>query len=378
MKEKYSKLFENYMLKDGITLKNRLVMAPMTTWSSNGDATISDAEADYYRERVKGVGLVITGCTHVAANGLGFSGEFASYDDQFVPSLKKLAAAAKSGGAPAILQIFHAGNKAIPELIPNADVVSSSALQTETTAFTEGHVQPRELPHEEILEIIEAFGEATRRAIEVGFDGVEIHGAHGFLIQNFFSPLFNQRIDMWGGSLENRMRFPLAIVEKINQVIKQHASKPFVLGFRISPEESQEGGLRIQDTYALIDRLIDEKVDYVHASLSNVLSSKPMGSQDEDTIAQAIVKHVNGRIPVLAAGFLRTPDDVDKALDMGLPLPVIGQALVMNPNWVELVQSGREDEIDVELKVSKVEQIRLPEKMWTAIKGTPGWFVISE
>src|SRR5688572_10971584 len=111
-------LFEPYRFKKGITVKNRVAMAPMTTWASNDDYTISDDEVKHYRLRVHGIGLVITGCSRVTPNGIGFTHEFASYDDSFLPSLKKLASAAKSGGAPAILQIYHAGNKAMPELIP--------------------------------------------------------------------------------------------------------------------------------------------------------------------------------------------------------------------------------------------------------------------
>ncbi len=305
-------LFESFTFKNGITLKNKVVMAPMTTWSSNDDYTVSDDELNYYRKRVNGVGLVITGCTRVAPNGIGFTNEFAAYDDKFIPSLRKLAEAAKSGGAPAILQIFHAGNKGVADLIPNGDVVSASSVVTEPTLFHQDKVVPRELSHEEILDIIHAFGETTRRAIEAGFDGVELHGAHAFLMQNFFSPLFNRREDQWGGSLENRMRFPIAIVQELKNVIKKNTTKPFILGYRISPEESQEGGLRINDTYELIERLIEEDVDYVHVSLANALSSTPVDSQDEKTYLELIVEHVNGRVPLLAAGSMETPDDVAK------------------------------------------------------------------
>lgn len=174
MNVKYSKLFEPFQFRSGISIKNRLVMAPMTTWASNDDLTISNDEIKYYKCRVNGVGLVITGCTHVTPNGQGFTNEFAAYDDSFIPSLRKLADVAKSGGAPVLLQIFHAGNKALPEL----DAVSASAMKPEVTAYGPS-VETRELSHEEILSIIHAFGETTRRAIEAGFDGVEIHGAHG-------------------------------------------------------------------------------------------------------------------------------------------------------------------------------------------------------
>ncbi|MDR4221721.1 NADH-dependent flavin oxidoreductase [Priestia megaterium] len=377
MNEKYSNLFKSFTFKNGITLNNRVVMAPMTTWSSNDDYTVSDEELTYYKKRVNGVGLVITGCTHVTPNGIGFTNEFAAYDDTFMPGLRKLAEAAKSGGAPAILQIFHAGNKALPDLIPNGEVVSSSAVATEATGFAPS-VLPRELSHEEILDIIHAFAETTRRAIEAGFDGVELHGAHGFLMQNFFSPFFNRREDQWGGSLENRMRFPLAIVQEVKNVIEKHATKPFILGYRISPDEHEEGGLRMKDTYAFIERLIDEDVDYVHASLPDALSSKPVDSQDEKTYLELIVDHVNNRVPVLAAGSMVMPDDVAKALDKGLTLAAIGHGLIMNPDWVEKVQNEQESEIQTAIKASKVSELELPEKLWGVIQASGPWFKIEE
>ncbi|WP_141993445.1 NADH-dependent flavin oxidoreductase [Bacillus sp. B4EP4a] len=377
MNEKYSNLFKSFTFKNGITLNNRVVMAPMTTWSSNDDYTVSNEELTYYKKRVNGVGLVITGCTHVTPNGIGFTNEFAAYDDKFMPGLRKLAEAAKSGGAPAVLQIFHAGNKALPDLVPNGEVVSSSALETEATGFAPS-VLPRELSHEEILDLIHAFGETTRRAIEAGFDGVELHGAHGFLMQNFFSPYFNRREDQWGGSLENRMRFPLAIVQEVKKVIEKRATKPFILGYRISPDEHQEGGLKMKDTYELINRLIEADVDYVHASLANALSSKPVNSKDEKTYLELIVEHVNGRVPLMAAGSMVTPDDVSTALDKGLSLAAIGHTLIMNPDWVEKVQTGKVAEIETAIKTSKVSELELPEKLWNIIQASGPWFKIEE
>ncbi|MFK4344358.1 MULTISPECIES: NADH-dependent flavin oxidoreductase [unclassified Paenibacillus] len=377
MNTKYNNLLESFSFKNGITLRNRVVMSPMTTWSSNDDYTISDEEVKYYKKRVNGVGLVITGCMHVQPNGIGFTNEFAAYDDKFIPSLRKLADGAKSGGAPAVLQIFHAGNKALPDLTPNGDVVSSSAVETEATEFAPS-VLPRELSHAEILEVIHAFGETTRRAIEAGFDGVEIHGAHGFLLQNFFSPFFNRREDQWGGSLENRLRFPLEVIREMKNVIKKHATKPFIFGYRISPDEHQEGGLRMKDTYVLIDRLIEAGVDYVHASLADALSSKPVDSQDEKTYLELIVEHVNSRVPVLAAGSMVTPDNVATALDKGLTLAAIGHALIMNPDWIEKVQNGQESEIQTAIKASKVSELELPEKLWGVIQASGPWFNIEE
>jgi len=348
-------------------------MAPMTTWASNDDYTISDEEVKYYKRRVNGIGLVITGCTHVQPNGIGFTNEFAAYD-HYIPSLRKLADAAKSGGAPAILQIFYAGNKALPDLTPNGDIVSSSAVETEATAFAPS-VLPRELSHDEIMEVIHAFGETTRRAIEAGFDGVEIHGAHGFLLQNFFSPFFNRREDQWGGSLENRLRFPLAVIQEMKNVIKNHATKPFIFGYRISPEE--QGGYGMEDAYELIDLLVEQDLDYIHVSLDDV-SSKPRGIEGGKTRLELIVEHVNSRVPVIAAGSMVTADDVASALDKGLSLAAIGHTLIMNPDWIEKVQNEKETEIETAIKTSKVSELELPEKLWNVIQASGPWFKIEE
>jgi 2,4-dienoyl-CoA reductase-like NADH-dependent reductase (Old Yellow Enzyme family) len=348
-------------------------MAPMTTYSGNEDGTVSDDEIKYYGRRVNGVGLVITGCTHVTLNGVGFTNGFAAYDDKFIPSLRKLVDIAKSGGAPAILQIFHAGSKAVPELIPNSDVVSADVIP-----FLPGMLKPRALLHEEILDIIKAFGETARRAIVAGFDGVELHGAHGFLIQSFWSPATNQRTDQWGGTLENRLRFPLAVIQEVKRVIKKYAIKPFILGYRFSPEESsRNGGLTMKDTYELINHLVHQDLDYIHASLDDV-SSKPKTSQNEKTRLELIIERANGKVPILAAGSMRTPDEALKASKLGLPLIAIGRALIMNPEWVEMVTNGQADKIETELKVSKISLLDIPEKMWNTIQVKPGWFAIAK
>lgn len=372
-----SPLFDTFALAEGVTLRNRIVMAPMTTWASNDDLTVSAEEIAYYRRRGGGVGLVITGCTHVSPEGIGFTHEFASDDDRFLPGLRRLAEAAKSGGARAILQIFHSGNRALPELTPGGEIVSASALRGEASPFAPCDVPARALTEAEILAIVADFGAATRRAIEAGFDGVELHGAHGFLIQNFYSPLYNQRTDAWGGSRENRLRFPLAVVAEVRRVIAAHADRPFVLGYRVSPEEGAEGGLRMIDTYALIDAIILGGVDYIHASLASVLDARPIDATDDQTIAELVVARVAGRVPVIAAGQIRTPEQAEAALGRGLPLVAVGQGLVMNPRWVELAQAGRADEIATVLDVSTVADVAIPPRLWKVIEATTGWFSVA-
>ncbi|MBY8072620.1 NADH-dependent flavin oxidoreductase [Vibrio fluvialis] len=371
-------LFQPFTFKNGVTLRNRVVMAPMTTWSSNADETISDEELRYYRARAQGVGLLLTGCSHVQPSGIGFTDEFAAYDDRFIPSLTKLADAAKSGGAVAVLQLFHAGNKAVPDLIPNGELVSASAMAAPKGPFNDGKLASRELTEAEIFELIHDFGQATRRAIEAGFDGIELHGAHGFLIQNFLSPLFNQRQDQWGGSLENRMRFPLEVVREVRRVIDEHASRPFLLGYRISPEEPGEGALRIDDALALAETLAQEgDIDYLHTSLYNILAGQSQDDTSGKTTAQRFIDRVADRVPLMAAGEVRTPNQARHVLQTGMPLVVVGRSLVMNPTWVEMAQDGRDQEIRAVLDLShSADDLQVPTKLWNIIKSTPGWFPV--
>lgn len=373
-----STLFVPYELVDGITLRNRIVMAPMTTWSGNEDGTVSEQELKYISQRAQEVGLVITGCTHVQENGIGFTNEFAAFDDRFTPSLTSLANAAKSGGAPAILQIFHAGNKAVPSLIPNVDLVSASTLAAPAGPFNDGQLKSRALSHEEILDVIQSFGQTTRRAIEAGFDGIELHGAHGFLIQNFFSPLFNQREDEWGGSLEKRMRFPIEVVKEVKRVIRQYAKKPFALGYRISVEEYDEGGLRIADSLQLIDRLIDAEIDYLHVSLVDLLNSKAIDAIDDQLVIKQVIDYVGDQLPVMAAGKILTPDQAETALNLGLSFIAVGKGLIINPEWMQLAQTDRADEIATELDLEKMPQLMIPEKLQQVIEATKDWFPIKQ
>lgn len=371
---KYKHLLSPFELGKGFTLRNRIVMSPMTTWAGNPDFTVSDEEIDWYKERVKGVGLVITGCTQVTPEGIGFTDEFAGYDDRFIPSLKKLADVAKSDGAPAILQLFHAGNKAYQDLIPGGDVVSASAIPSETTPFTPPHMPvPRALEEDEIWDIIKAFGATTRRAIDAGFDGIEVHGAHGFLNQNFLSPMFNQRTDKWGGSIENRLRFSIEVVREIRRVIALYAKHPFILGFRISPEELPKKGLRLPDTFTLIDTLINEQVDYLHFSLFQVLTQKPLDIDTDKTITKVLSDYVNHRLPVIAAGQITTPAEADNALDLGLDLVAIARSMVINPHWAQLVIEDREDEIIMVLDPEKAGKKKIPGRLMNIVYSNKGW-----
>ncbi|EPZ42138.1 NADH-dependent flavin oxidoreductase [Alicyclobacillus acidoterrestris] len=372
MNSVYQPLFQSMTLRSGVEVKNRIVMAPMTNFSSHDDGTVSDDEVAYYARRSGGVGMVITACANVTENGKGFHGEFAAHRDEMIPSLRRLAQAIQAKGAKAVLQIFHGGRSCPPELVPNGDVVSASAVANEA----EGAVVPRALEDAEIRDIVTAFGEATRRAIEAGYDGVEIHGANGYLIQQFFSPHSNRRTDEWGGSLEKRMAFPLAIVDEVTRVVREHANRPFLVGYRFSPEEPTTPGITMNDTLALVDRLADQPLDYLHVSLMDFWSKPHTGADTSQTRLALIQRQVGERVPVMGVGSIHTPDEARKALETGVPLIALGRELIMEPDWVEKVEQGRESEIRTTLSKNDRETLVIPEPLWQAIINTPGWFPV--
>lgn len=370
MNPKYKPLFEPYHLPNGISLKNRVIMAPMTNFSSNEDGSVTESEVNYYARRSKGVSMVVTACTYVTPDGKGFKGEFGADTDEMIPSLRKLASAIKEQGAKAILQIFHGGRECPPELVPNGEIVSASDVPSER-----GNAKaPRPLSGDEVETIIAAFGETTRRAIEAGFDGVEIHGANGYLIQQFFSPHSNRRDDKWGGSLEKRLAFPLAVVDEVKKVTAKYAKEPFIIGYRFSPEEPETPGITMADTLLLIDALEDKNLDYLHVSLNDFWSKPKRGIEDERPRMEIIQERVGQKVPVIGVGSLYSADDVLKAFDTGVPLIALGRELIIDPDWVEKIESGREAEIETEIDLGAQARLVVPDPLWQAIVNTPGWF----
>lgn len=374
MKEKYTKLFQSFTLPNGVEIKNRIVMAPMTTWGSDNNNFITDSEISFYTRRAKNIGMVITGCTHVSKNGIGFENEFSAYDDKFLPVLTKLATKIKAEDTKAVVQINHAGNKALQHLIGDLDVVSASDIETLDTEFASS-CKTRSMTELEIKEVIKDFGTTTKRLIDAGFDGVEIHGAHGFLIQNFMSPFFNKRTDEWGGNLENRMKFPLSIVREIKEIIKEN-NPNFILGYRISPDEPMDNALRIADNLVLIDRLIELGIDYLHISLPNALVDKPVDNNKE-TYLTVIENHVAGRVPLIVAGQIKTPTQATEILDNGYDFVALGRILVNDPDWATKVLNGEENKIETKLYTTN-KDLCLPEKLIEEIIKNIGWFDIAK
>jgi len=366
MKESFQSMFKPFVFANGVRLSNRIVMAPMTHSSSNADGTVSEAELRYYARRAGNAGMVITGSAAVAPNG-GFPGSAAADRDELIPGLSALAAAIQGKGAKAVLQIAHGGRKC-PPFIP--DIVSASPVPER-----EGAVVPRELAEEEIRAIVRAFGEATRRAIQAGFDGVEIHGANGFLIQQFFSPHANRRNDKWGGSLENRMAFPLDVIREVKRVAALHADKPFVIGYRLTPEETLTPGITLADTLELVEAIAAERLDYLHVS-QNDFWSVPNGESGGRTYVEIIQERAGGQIPVIGAGSIRAAEEAVRALQSGIPLIALGRELVMEPDWLEKIAQGRENEIRTTLSRHDQHRLAIPDPLWGIIMRVPGWFPV--
>ncbi|TFE02158.1 NADH-dependent flavin oxidoreductase [Jeotgalibacillus salarius] len=368
------KFMDSFTFKNGVTLKNRVLMAPMTNFSSKDNGEVTEEELAYYRVRSGGVGAVLTAVANVTDGGKGFHGEIGAHRDDLVPSLKKLADTIKGEGAKAILQIFHAGRMSPPELLPDNQTVSASAVAPER----EGAATPRELTNDEIEQIIKAFGDATRRAIEAGFDGVEIHGANTYLIQQFFSPHSNRREDKWGGSVEKRMTFPLGVIDEVNNTVKEFGDDSFIVGYRLSPEEREEPGITMEDTLTFTDRLAKEELHYIHVSVQDFQQGSMRDESDTASRVQLIQDRIGDQVPVIGVGSLHTPDDVEKAMEGGVPLMALGREIIVEPEWIQKVEAGREGEIRTSLSVDDREVLTVPEPLWKAIVNTKGWFPVKE
>lgn len=366
-------LFEPFTFTSGLTLKNRILMAPMTTSSSDSNGDVTDEELSYYKRRAEsGLGAVITACAHTEPLGVGFSDAFGADSDERIDSLSRLADAIQEGGAKAILQLYHAGRMSNRELLKGEQPVSPSTVP----APRPNAAVPREMTEKEIEATIAAFGEATRRAIAAGFDGIEIHGANTYLIQQFFSPHSNVRTDKWGGDVNGRMAFPLAVIESIQKAVAKHADRPFIVGYRISPEEREEPGITMEDTLKFLSAIAEQGIDYIHASVGRFFGGS-IREEDSRSRVALIQQHIGSQVPVIGVGGLQTLDQVKEALEV-TPLVSLGHALIMDPDWLAKVKKSQDDKIFQAIYLSKKEQLEIPGNLWNMVTNAPGWFHVEE
>ncbi len=329
-------LFQPYHLNDKLILKNRFVMAPMTTWSGNEDGTISSDELKYYHYRSAGAGMVITATTYAEPSGKGFVRQFYAGDDSTLPSLKQLADAIKSAGAKAILQVFHAGRKANPKDMPEGVTLSASGI----AAKREDNNVPRAMTQAEIQHLIKSFKDVVFRAHKAGFDGVEIHGANTYLLQQFFSPHSNRRTDQWGGNVEKRMRLPLALVDACLVARDEIKDDNFIVGYRFSPEENSEPGITLEDTSKLVVALCETGLDYLHVSLGDYKQTS-MRVEDDKWILSQIVAMVDGKKPLIGVGQVYTFEAAEGVLNEGADLVALGRQLLVDGKTIEKWQEGQ-------------------------------------
>lgn len=308
---------------NGLKLKNRLVMPPMARGLCTPEGKPTDELIQHYKKRAKGLGLLIVEHSYVSQNGKLSKGQLGIHKDGLIPALKRIADAIHSKDTPAVIQINHGGGTAKEEIIGTQPVAPSVAYFTDETT-------PRKLEHEEINDIIVKFGEAARRAKEAGFDAVEVHGAHGFLLNQFLSSLTNKRNDKYGGSLENRMRFPLAVVQSVKEKLGD-----FPLLYRLGAHDRKPGGLELKESKIFAQKLKEVGVNILDIS-GGLCGSRPSDLKGKQgyfiPLAEEIGKVVD--VPVIGVGGITDPKFADKVVrENRVDLVAVGRAILKDPEW---------------------------------------------
>ncbi|MDX6018801.1 flavocytochrome c [Scandinavium sp. V105_16] len=355
------RILSPFTLPNGTELKNRLLMAPMTTCTGYFDGSVTNELVEYYRVRAGSIGTIIVECCFVDDLGLAFPGAIGIDSDEKIAGLAKIAAAIKAEGSKAILQIYHGGRMVDPKLIGGRTPVGPSAV----AAPREGAATPVALTTEEVAGMVVKFGEGVRRAIQAGFDGVEIHGANTYLIQQFYSPNSNQRTDEWGGSRDNRAKFPLAVLDITHKMARQYADDAFIIGYRFSPEEMEVPGIRFDDTLYLLEKLAARGVDYLHFSLGASLRSSIVDTQDPTPLIEkycAMRSDTLAQVPVMGVGGVVNAADAEEGLDHGYDLIAVGRATIAYPDWTDRIARG--ENLELFIDSTQREALNIPEPLW--------------
>lgn len=315
-------LFDPVAFTHGPEMKNRFMLAPLTNQQSNADGTLSDDEHKWLTLRaVGGFGLTMTCAAHVQAVGQGFSGQLGCFADQHLDGLTRLAKDIKKSHSVAIVQLHHAGNRSPRDLIGTTPVCPSDDPETGARALTT----------DEVYGVINDFVTAATRADRAGFDGVELHGAHGYLICQFLSGIVNTRSDEFGGTLENRSRMLFAIIDGIRRACRPD----FNVSVRLSPERF---GIATNEAVTVYEQLVDcGKVDFIDMSLWDVFK-EPADEQFSGRRLIDIFAAIERRnVRLAVAGKIYTADNARSAIDAGADIAVIGRAAIVHHDFPELV-----------------------------------------
>lgn len=336
-------LFSPFTIKD-MELSNRAVMPPMGTALAERGGVVSEALLAYLRRQaVSGAGLLISEITAIHPSGVVGPTEVASWDDSFIPGLKQMAEAMHSAGSKAAMQLHHAGRESF-YMLKKGKALGPSALSS--LVFGQA---PKEMTIEEIQEIITAFGAAARRAREAGFDAVEIHGAHGYLLTQFLSTLSNQRRDEYGGAFADRARFVIEVVRSVRKGV----GEDFPVLLRISAEEYIKMGYTIDDVLTILPDLKAAGVDAIHASIGTHgspggITSAPANFKAGWNIRAAEKIKASAGIPVIGVGRFTDPRDADQAISAGnVDLIAFGRQHLCDPDYLEKAKADRYGDIRI-------------------------------
>ena len=335
-------VFTPFTLRD-VTFGNRVMVTPMCQYRAEDGHAINWHIAHHGRFSLSGVGGAIVEATAITRDGRITPGCLGIYLDSHIEVLTRITSMYHDQGIPVGIQIGHAGRKAsaavpLDGAAPLVDFDPSQAWETiapSAIAMMEGWPVPREMTEAEILDLLEAFAAASSRAMSAGFDFIEIHGAHGYLVNSFFSPISNQRTDQWGGpQIENRMRFPLRVAEKIRDVIPE--SMPLL--YRTSAVDGFEGGVTLEDSITLASELKNRGVDLIDCSSGGVVG--PSGRAIERPGPGYLVPYAEkirraADIATKAVGLIIEAQQANDIVESGqADLVAMGRQLLDDPNFV--------------------------------------------
>ena len=360
-----SKLFEKYVLNNNVEVSNRLVVAPITLFSSNVDGSINDEERKYLKIRGKDIGIYILGSTSISPEGISAITQPRAFSEKDLPSLTERAKIIKSQGALAIVQINHRGALAsrdlgLPPVAPSSDM-AKKVLEFKGMPSDNIH----ELTDNEIKKIIEKFAYVTELSIKAGYDGIELHGANNYLLQQFFSPYTNRRTDYWGGSDEKRMNFPLKVVNAVCKMREKYNRPDFIIGYRLSPEEPYEGGINMDNTLELVKALVSKPIQYIHISQKNYFQKARKGNCAGQERLKLIHNITQKKLALIGVGGLLSEKDINSAMDTGFTEFIgVGKASILNEDLGILLKSGKGDKLNLELDTEHPEKYNIPTNLW--------------
>ena len=314
--------------RTGHVSRNRAVLAAMTNKQSASDGTLSEDEINWLLMRAEGgFGIVTTAATHVTEGGQGWTGEMGVWGDHHIPGLTRLANGIRERGAISLAQIFHGGMFA-PQSITGTQPVSAS----ENPLSKDSDETSRELSYDEIEAIVSAFGDAASRCAKAGFDGIELHGAHGYLICQFLGEKTNRREDVWGGGIFERARFLMRIIQDVRNKVPED----FILGVRISPEH-RKVGVRLEDSLELAEMLSEAGVDFLHISCWDCSAGSLEFPEDKRTLTQWFSDRLGNSVPIISAGGIWSTADAESVMGHGADMIAVARAAIGHADWASQI-----------------------------------------